>query len=508
MSTSSSEEVIEPCSSTEPVEPVGVVSAPPGLGAERLVRRVSRQNLQVPGSALKGARRQRLQSTPIRSTTIHAPGDDSSSSAPLRPLLLPRYFTTEPARSSTLDFEWDTESREQLRHHMAHQLQQIQQLQLQQLSGMSPYELQQQQLLQFQQYQRALQAQQALEAPAMKQMRAQSLREPMPQPPSKALRRIASAAERGERQGPQGSQTVERSVPGAVSPSSPKSTQELSLEVTPVDSEVIAPRSSTEPVEPVGVVSAPPELGAERLVRRVSRQNLQVPGSALKGEDAAARRQRLQSTPVRSTTIHAPGDDSSSSAPLRPLLLPRSFTTEPARSSTLDFEWDTESREQLRHHMAHQLQQIHQLQLQQVSGMSQYDLQQQQLLQFQQYQRALQAQQTLEAPAMKQMRAQSLREPMPQPPSKALRRIASAAERGERQGHQGPQGVERSAPGAVSPSSPKSTQKLSLEVTPVDSEAELQVQAEEVEIVVGPTQHAVLPLSFEAGGCREDQADS
>eukprot|EP00913_Durusdinium_trenchii_P032170 g30123.t1 len=153
--------------------------------------------------------------------------------------------------------------------------------------------------------------------------------------------------------------------------------------------------------------------------------------------------------------------------------------------------------------------------------MSQYDLQQQQLLQFQQYQRALQAQQTLEAPAMKQMRAQSLREPMPQPPSKALRRIASAAERGERQGHQGPQGVERSAPGAVSPSSPKSTQKLSLEVTPVDSEAEssaerrglqwektgktqgildikqLQVQAEEVEIVVGPTQHAVLPLSFE-----------
>ncbi|CAK9103269.1 unnamed protein product, partial [Durusdinium trenchii] len=200
---------------------------------------------------------------------------DSSSSAPLRPLLLPRYFTTEPARSSTLDFEWDTESREQLRHHMAHQLQQIQQLQLQQVSGMSQYDLQQQQLLQFQQYQRALQAQQTLEAPAMKQMRAQSLREPMPQPPSKALRRIASAAERGERQGPQGSQTVERSVPGAVSPSSPKSTQELSLEVTPVDSEVIAPRSSTEPVEPVGVVSAPPELGAERLVRRVSRQNLQ-----------------------------------------------------------------------------------------------------------------------------------------------------------------------------------------------------------------------------------------
>ncbi|CAK8985954.1 unnamed protein product, partial [Durusdinium trenchii] len=34
----------------------------------------------------------------------------------------------EPARSSTLDFEWDTESREQLGDHMAHQLQQIQQL--------------------------------------------------------------------------------------------------------------------------------------------------------------------------------------------------------------------------------------------------------------------------------------------------------------------------------------------------------------------------------------------
>ena len=39
---------------------------------------------------------------------------------------------------------------------------------------------------------------------------------------------------------------------------------------------MIAPRSSTEPVEPVGVVSAPPGLGAERLVRRVSRQNLQA----------------------------------------------------------------------------------------------------------------------------------------------------------------------------------------------------------------------------------------
>ncbi|CAL1131381.1 unnamed protein product [Cladocopium goreaui] len=237
-----------------------------------------------------------------------------------------------------------------------------------------------------------------------------------------------------------------------------------------------ASRSSTAPVPHLPVPGAPPGLEGERVVRRVSRQKLQVPGQT------AARRSNFLTTPAssgRSVTI-SDGGEVPTARSAAPRLLPRSFTTEPVGSRSHEAtQWSTE---QLRQQMA-QLQQLQQLQLQQIS---QYDLQQQRAL-LQQFQMT----------QMQQMRAQSLREPTPQRPQtddvdpKALRRTVSAAPAE-------PVPADAASPGGRRRR--KSMRQVAQEVTAAaDSEAEMQLEAgpEDVEIIVGPTDHAVLPLSFE-----------
>lgn len=194
----------------------------------------------------------------------------------------------------------------------------------------------------------------------------------------------------------------------------------------------------------------------------------------------AARRSNFLTTPASSGRSVTISDGREVPTEKAPRLLPRSFTTEPVGSRSHEAtQWSTE---QLRQQMA-QLQQLQQLQLQQIS---QYDLQQQRAL-LQQFQMT----------QMQQMRAQSLREPTPQRPTtddvdpKALRRTVSAAPAE-------PSGADAASPGGRRRR--KSMRQVAQEVTAAaDSEAEMQLEAgpEDVEIIVGPTDHAVLPLSFE-----------
>ncbi|CAJ1416265.1 unnamed protein product [Effrenium voratum] len=260
--------------------------------------------------------------------------------------------------------------------------------------------------------------------------------------------------------------------------------------------------SGSESEESPPAPAVPPGLEPERYVRRVSRNRLlQVPEDHKRAntvpspmkELGTTLRDRLTTAPTRSATL------TPSHLPSPPLPLPRSFSTEPLRSAQASQASQAEQLH-LRQQVQQQLQQLQQFQLQQMK-----EVQQRQMLQYQQYQllQTQQQQQQHQQPQQpyQQMRAQSLRtdiesgrnSPSKSQPQndrgKALRRTVSATappvepkvSAGERQ--------ER-----------KTMQEIALEVsTPADTEAEFQLEAEseDVEIIVGPTNHAVLPLSFE-----------
>eukprot|EP00439_Symbiodinium_sp_Y106_P066982 s929_g11.t1 len=286
--------------------------------------------------------------------------------------------------------------------------------------------------------------------------------------------------------------------------------------------------SSAKPETSAPAINVPPPglEGAsnppEKFVRRVSRQRLLLPEQQQRLQSVpqnyhSTLRDKLHTTsPKRSVTIADPEEPDWPQVPQparSPYGLTRSFTLEaPVQSMEYSAQQDLHLQ-----HMAQQLQQLQQLQQMQM----QQEYEQQQLLQYQQMQMLrqqkfhttghsgnfLQPERPVEEPrsrqTSKQKSPQNQSRGFTEPVSKPSKQRAAAAlaASAASAASAAPAAATAAAAAATAPTQRpvrKTMKEIVAEVTtPTDTEAEFEMEEKDEEIIVGPTIHAVQPLTFE-----------